>query len=190
MAEAQRLRDLHFGNNPVIQYRGHPSKTNTPVSFGENQPIFTTTSKTGAGHYGIVEPYYMKIANPRTLDYHGKEYDAKILDDLYSPGLSFTALDRKANKARTLGHDALIVKNVKDGTDYPIDDFIGLNPRKIKSADAVTFDDNGVRIPLGERDNFKLNDIRYSWLAPVIGLGTLGTSLYSRENKFKQGGMF
>lgn len=33
---------------------------------------------------------------------------------------------------------------------------------QIKSADAVTYDDNGVRIPLGQRDNFNMNDIRYA----------------------------
>ena len=40
---------------------------------------------------------------------------------------------------------------------------------QLKSADAVTYDDNGVRIPLGERDNFNINDIRYG-LAP-LGFG-------------------
>ena len=44
----------------------------------------------------------------------------------------------------------------------------------IKSANAITYDDNSVRIPLGERDNFNINDIRYG-LLPFIGLGTLGT---------------
>ena len=51
-------------------------------------------------------------------------------------------------------------------------------PNQIKTAEAVTHDNNGVRIPLGERDNFKLGDIRYSWLAPFIGLGTLGSGMW------------
>lgn len=41
----------------------------------------------------------------------------------------------------------------------------------IKSADAVTFDDKGVRIPLGERDNFNIKDIRYGLIPFGIGLG-------------------
>ena len=50
---------------------------------------------------------------------------------------------------------------------------------QIKSADAVTYDDNGVRIPLGLRDNFKINDIRYG-LIPFLGLGAAGT-LYGKQ---------
>lgn len=33
---------------------------------------------------------------------------------------------------------------------------------QMKLADAVTFDDNGIRIPLGKRDNFNINDIRFA----------------------------
>lgn len=50
---------------------------------------------------------------------------------------------------------------------------------QIKSASAVTYDDNGIRIPLGERDNFNINDIRYG-LLPVLGLGTAGT-IYGKQ---------
>jgi hypothetical protein len=48
----------------------------------------------------------------------------------------------------------------------------------IKSADAVTYDDNGVRIPLGSRDNFKLNDIRYGLLP--FGIGLTGYRLFNQ----------
>jgi hypothetical protein len=44
---------------------------------------------------------------------------------------------------------------------------------QIKSADAITYDDKGIRIPLGMRDNFKINDIRYG-LLPFLGLGAAG----------------
>lgn len=50
---------------------------------------------------------------------------------------------------------------------------------QIKSADAITYDDNGIRIPLGERDNFNINDIRYG-LIPFLGLGAAGT-LYGKQ---------
>ena len=48
---------------------------------------------------------------------------------------------------------------------------------QIKSADAVTYDDKGVRIPLGERDNFNINDIRYGLLP--FGIGLTGYGLYN-----------
>jgi len=54
-------------------------------------------------------------------------------------------------------------------------------PNKIKLADAVTYDDNGVRIPLGERDNFGINDIRYG-LLPFAGITGTAT-LHNKSNK-------
>jgi len=48
------------------------------------------------------------------------------------------------------------------------DVYIAKKPNNLKLADAVTYDDNGVRIPLGERDNFKLNDIRYFSQQPIV----------------------
>ena len=50
----------------------------------------------------------------------------------------------------------------------------------MKLANAVTFDDLGRRIPLGERDNFNLKDIRYG-LIPLGGIGLYG--LQNRVNK-------
>ena len=50
---------------------------------------------------------------------------------------------------------------------------------QLKLADAVTYDDNRIRIPLGKRDNFKVNDIRYSIL-PLIG----GSILYNNSDKY------
>lgn len=43
------------------------------------------------------------------------------------------------------------------------------NPAKLKYADAVTYDKNGVRIPLGIRDNFKNKDLRYGLIPLTIG---------------------
>ena len=64
------------------------------------------------------------------------------------------------NRLRKVANsDGVIV----DWTNHPVNprEFIAL-PNRYKSADAVTYDDNGVRIPLGERDNFNMNDIRYA----------------------------
>jgi hypothetical protein len=53
------------------------------------------------------------------------------------------------------------------------------NPKNIKLADAVTFDDNGVRIPLGLRDNFGLNEIR--WGLVPFGVGLTGYGLLKNQ---------
>ena len=61
------------------------------------------------------------------------------------------------------------------------DEIVIPNSNQIKLANAVTYDDKGIRIPLGERDNFNINDIRYG-LLPFLGLGTAAT-LYGRSNE-------
>lgn len=53
---------------------------------------------------------------------------------------------------------------------FDMTEYVATKPNQIKSADAVTYDNNGVRIPLGKRDNFKINDIRYGLLPFGIGL--------------------
>lgn len=52
---------------------------------------------------------------------------------------------------------------------------------QIKSADAITYDDNGVRIPLGLRDNFRNKDIRYGLIPLSIG----GKYIYNLNNNNK-----
>ena len=68
-----------------------------------------------------------------------------------------------AEEALAAGHDGVIIKNVYDSGfhDGPITDYISFSPNQIKSADAVTYDDNGNVIPLGERFNGGKNDIRF-----------------------------
>ena len=61
------------------------------------------------------------------------------------------------------------------------------NPNALKSADAVIYDTNGIRIPLGERDNFNINDIRYDINDPdfesfTIPVEDLQTSLNAPIN--------
>jgi hypothetical protein len=53
------------------------------------------------------------------------------------------------------------------------------DPKQYKLADAITYDNNGVRIPLGKRDNFNINDIRYGLLP--FGIGLTGYGLYKRK---------
>ena len=55
----------------------------------------------------------------------------------------------------------------------------------MKLADAVTYDDKGIRIPLGERDNFKSNDIRYA-LIPFV-TGGIGYGIYNKAKKHNKG---
>ena len=50
----------------------------------------------------------------------------------------------------------------KDGSGVQNDIYLAFNSNQIKSADPVTYDDDGNVIPLSERFNPEKNDIRYS----------------------------
>lgn len=72
--------------------------------------------------------------------------------------------------AKNAGYDSVIFKNIKDSggqnnsvsMDTTADIYVIFNPNNAKSADAVTYDDNGNVIPLSQRFNMEKEDIRYS----------------------------
>lgn len=75
-----------------------------------------------------------------------------------------------AEYAKSQGYDSVIFKNLRDNggmnsqvsTDTTADVYVLFNPNDAKSADLVTYDDNGNIIPLSERFNTKKNDLRFS----------------------------
>lgn len=89
--------------------------------------------------------------------------------------------------ANDRGYKTIIIRNVKDAAtdkvedNYPITDVVSLEPKNIKLADPITYDDNGNIIPLSKRDNFNVSDIRYS-LFPLIG----GATIYGLSNNNEQ----
>lgn len=61
-----------------------------------------------------------------------------------------------------------------------------LHPGQVKSSKAVTYN-NGIRIPLGERDNRNINDIRYGIIPLLLGAG-VGYGAYNNTTRYKYGG--
>ena len=162
LAERQRLRDLHFKfNTPDNKYKGHLYH-NTDTQFNEFNPEFI--GKTDSGYYGrgfyftphkidanstlgpIQKDVYVYLKNPR-----------KITSSDYISG-------------PLINNDGAIVRNGEegwitlDGTPPPdpneVMEVVSNIPSRIKLADADAFDDAGNLIPLSQRDNFMVNDIR------------------------------
>lgn len=81
------------------------------------------------------------------------------------------------------GNTSVLMRNVIDsnggpnGVHYAIDDFVTLKPEQMKLAD-ITYDDAGNLIPLSQRFNWNLKDIRYG-ITPLLAGGT-GYSLYNK----------
>ena len=177
MAEAQRLRDLHFkvsAPNTVASVNGQPLQLyhGTDATFNAfdiskygntdggtfGRGLYTTPVKEYAELYGKNNmPLYMKLDNPR-------DYRNSSIGDLIAEKIAFGD-----DFATGIGIDGAIGRPSWKGF-KGLEEYVSHNPKNIKSSLPITYDDNGVRIPLGMRDNFKINDIRYG-LLPFLGLG-------------------
>lgn len=196
-AEAQRLRDLHFKvsapKTEVVDINGNPQlvvhKTpNTFTIFDNNRSIgklnwFATPNAYGKN--GVFATGAGK--NPRTMKLYVNMRNAHkpTIDEGIEPayinqgeegilGIVDKDMTNYFNSSRDAGKGFMM----SGGVD---------NPNALKSADAVTYDNNGVRIPLGERDNFNINDIRYDINDPdfesfTIPVEDLQTSLNAPIN--------
>ena len=100
--------------------------------------FYFSSSKATAKQYGRnVYTVYLKQTNPY----------AATANDAYK----LNAVDLERN-----GHDSVTL-NAGKGSVYMV-----LDPEQIKSAEPITYDDNGNVIPLSERFNENKSDIRYS----------------------------
>lgn len=236
MAEAQRLRDLHFmvntpGNvvvkegKPTHNYHGTQDEFNTfDINlFGRTdngdrgRGFYFSENKDISRDYGpIIKDVYLYAKTPykgfKKEKYLGrgksKDEVVQYLTKLHRKDLEDTVKyminQQKSGSHSPMYDDLGITKdtseqeirnlvnkayNHEDVIPYEVgnldeaDVFLSpyenvvYKPNQIKSADAVTYDDNGVRIPLGERDNFSINDIRYGLLP--FGIGLTGYGLYN-----------
>ena len=177
MAEAQRLRDLHFkvsAPNTVASVNGQPLQLyhGTDATFNAfdlskygstdggtfGRGVYTTPVKEYAELYGKNNiPLYMKLDNPR-------DYRNSTISDLMAEKFAFGDDFATGN-----GVDGAIGRPSWKGF-KGLEEWISHNPKNIKSSLPVTYTDDGTRIPLGERDNFNINDIRYGLIPFGIGL--------------------
>ena len=144
------------------------------------QPYNTITAGHFTDDYGFAEYYanasgegfiyntFVNIERPLVYDFKGQNSDNAV-DENGVRITTFSIIDRARKDSN---YDGVILKNVdeygagveeEDG-EYPgtITDIIPLSPSQIKSADPVTYDDNGNVIPLSERFNPEKSDIRFS----------------------------
>ena len=132
---------------------------------GEMNGIYMTKNPKYAKTYGDVEEFYLHSNNP--LNTEGGW--TGIIDDVTRTKIENSGYDAIVNNRFDTRFLNKLLRNSRDET-------ITFNGKNIKLADAVTFDDNGVRIPLGKRDNFNISDIRYSLLPFILGSAYIGES--------------
>lgn len=101
------------------------------------------------------------INEASNLEYGYADNDVELIGSLIGGSGSFELIMNAVQKVT--GKSGMIAPKANDTTHY-----IVTNPSLIKSADPVTYDDNGNVIPLSERFNPKKEDIRYSVRQPIF----------------------
>ena len=109
------------------------------------------------------------MENPYIVDFENNYYSHKV------NGMDINETVKFALKQ---GYDGVIAKNIKDPGDMgdkqyntnntlvSATDYIVFSPAQIKSADPITYDNEGNIIPISQRFNFNSSDIRYSLSTP------------------------
>ena len=182
MVEAQRLRDLHSSltdsATPGKYYRGTQTKRNSypdrhiDEEVGEMNGIYLTKKPKYAKTYGDVEEFYLRSNNP--LETEGSW--TGVIDDATRAEIENAGYDAVVNNRFDTGFLNKLLRNSRDET-------ITFNGKNLKLADAVTYDDNGIRIPLGDRDNFSNPDIRWGLLPWILGGGASATGYNYLNNQ-------
>ena len=137
---------------------------------------------------------YLKIQNPLVIDAEGRKWD-----DLSSQYGSSTReivgrVGRLVDKINSLKYDGIIFENINDNWIDDVDFestetvYYIFDSKQAKSADPVTYDDDGNVIPLSERFNSESNDIRYSreldaldYITPEEELEAVETQAFSNR---------
>lgn len=184
----KRLRELvdeaaKKAGYTVEGWHGTGSKKFTKFGYGRNG-IFITTDEDIAKTYGSnVMHLYGTENNQIVIDADGHhftdipvpEWLRKEIDD-YPLLNGKKDTDTLAKVAKNLGYSSIKIANVSDSFSLVSDthklsdvycyfesiDELHFKNSQLKSADLVTYDDNGNIIPLSERFNTKNDDIRYS----------------------------
>lgn len=129
-------------------------------SMAEN---YTSTSRVVDG--------YLKLENPYTI-YGTRFYNDDLQKIAEQSGMEVT-YENVSDVLQHMGYDGVIARNY-DGNTNPVTQYVVFDSSQIKSADPVTYDDNGKVIPLSERFNSQKEDIRYSLSTPNEDIAPVG----------------
>jgi hypothetical protein len=116
---------------------------------------FFTSSQKKALQHGQIRRFFLKMENPNTID--GSKIEVGKIG--VEPGIYLT--DGKIDQLINSGHDGNIFLNAYDYSAGLHTEYVVFSSHQIKSADPVTYDDNGNVIPLSQRFDSSKDDIRY-----------------------------
>ena len=141
-----------------------------------------------------------KVYGRGDLDEYQRDYDVRDGSNKSLQNYRYTVEDDKYYKTRHVtdwafehGHDGVIFENVVDLMDYLPRDraqstvYVVFDETQVKSADAITYDDNGEIIPPSQRGQGDVNELRYSKFGIKGATGKQKELGIKAEQMFKDG---
>ena len=149
-AAGYTIGPVYHGTQSVKRFYKFAGTWNYRFAAEKGTTYFTNNKDVAAGYGVRVVDAYLRMINPLEVDAKGQHWT------ITSPSALV--------KAKRDGNDGVIIRNVRDVPagvpDQVADVYVTFNPSQIKSADPVTYDDNGNVIPLSQRFNSRSEDIR------------------------------
>ena len=149
-AAGYTIGPVYHGTQSVKRFYKFAGTWNYRFAAEKGTTYFTNNKDVAAGYGVRVVDAYLRMINPLEVDAKGQHWT------ITSPSALV--------KAKRDGNDGVIIRNVRDVPagvpDQVADVYVTFNPSQIKSADPITYDDNGNVIPLSQRFNSRSEDIR------------------------------
>lgn len=149
-AAGYTIGPVYHGTQSVKRFYKFAGTWNYRFPAEKGTTYFTNNKDVAAGYGVRVVDAYLRMINPLEVDAKGQHWT------ITSPSALV--------KAKRDGNDGVIIRNVRDVPagvpDQVADVYVTFNPSQIKSADPVTYDDNGNVIPLSQRFDSRSEDIR------------------------------
>lgn len=149
-AAGYTIGPVYHGTQSVKRFYKFAGTWNYRFAAEKGTTYFTNNKDVAAGYGVRVVDAYLRMINPLEVDAKGQHWT------ITSPSALV--------KAKRDGNDGVIIRNVRDVPagvpDQVADVYVTFNPSQIKSADPVTYDDNGNVIPLSQRFSSRSEDIR------------------------------
>lgn len=168
----------HGSPNHFTEY--DPSRFGTVTDEGYyGKGLYTSQDYNTAATYGrngYMYNFYVDSKNPFKVGFYDSEFNPFSREELEIRSGIASDFNRDTKhilpwydeesvnklRAKLANSDAVIMSYPKGSTGFKYHEVVVPTPEQLKLADAVTFDDHGMIIPLSERDNFSIKDFRYS----------------------------
>lgn len=165
-AAGYTVKAHHGTSNDFWTFKKGNKRTRGTLNFGNG--FYFSPSRSFAENYtstGRVIDAFLKLDNPYTI-YGTRFYTSDLERISAQTGMDVTS-DNVNEVLQTNGYDGIIARDY-NGTTNPVNQYVIFDAEQAKSADPVTYDDQGDVIPLSQRFEQGKSDIRYSERNPDL----------------------